>query len=79
MTLFNVKISNYFYAILIGITPQSFLMISIGSGLEKIIEKNLSTPKLTDLITSPDIYLPIIAFFVLFIMTIFVRKFFYKN
>jgi len=77
--LFNVKISNYFYAILIGITPQSFLMISIGSGLEKIIEKNLSTPKLTDLITSPDIYLPIIAFFVLFIMTIFVRKFFYKN
>ena len=54
-------------------------MISIGSGLEKIIEKNLSTPKLTDLITSPDIYLPIIAFFVLFIMTIFVRKFFYKN
>ena len=77
--LFNVKISNYFYAILIGITPQSFLMISIGSGLEKIIEQNLSTPKLTDLITSPDIYLPIIAFFILFIMTIFVRKFFYKN
>ena len=77
--LFNVKVSNYFYAILIGITPQSFLMISIGSGLEKIIEQNLSTPKLTDLITSPDIYLPIIAFFILFIMTIFVRKFFYKN
>ena len=77
--LFNVKVSNYFYAILIGITPHSLLMISIGSGLEKIIEQKLSTPKLTDLITSPDIYLPIIAFFILFIMTIFVRKFFYKN
>ena len=77
--LFNVKISNYFYAILIGTIPQSFLVVSIGSGLEKIIDKNLSSPKITDLITSPNIYFPIIAFFVLFIIIIFVKKFFYKN
>ena len=77
--LFNVKISNYFYAILIGIIPQSFLMVSIGSGIEKLIEENLSQPKITDLITSPNIYLPIIAFFILFIITIFVKKFFYKK
>ena len=77
--LFNVKISNYFYAILIGIIPQSFLMVSIGSGIEKLIEENLSQPKITDLITSPNIYLPIIAFFILFIITIFVKKFLYKK
>tara|TARA_B100000780_G_C21114349_1_gene450674 strand:+ start:546 stop:1256 length:711 start_codon:yes stop_codon:yes gene_type:complete len=77
--LFNVKISNYFYAILIGTIPQSFLVVSIGSGLEKIIDKNLSPPKISDLITSPNIYFPIIAFFVLFIIIIFVKKFFYKN
>ena len=77
--LFNVKVSNYFYAILIGIIPQSFLMVSIGSGIEKVIEKNLNQPKISDLITSPNIYLPIIAFFALFVVTIFVKKFFYKN
>ena len=77
--LFDVKISNYFYAVLIGIIPQSFLMVSIGSGLEKIINKNLSAPTISDLITSPEIYLPIIAFFILFIITIFVRRVFYKN
>ena len=77
--LFNVKISNYFYAILIGIIPRSFIMVSIGSGLEKIIDNNLNAPKISDLVTSPSIYLPIIAFFILLIITIFVRKTFYKN
>jgi len=77
--LFNVKVSNYFLAILIGTIPQSFLVVSIGSGLEKIIDKNLSAPTLVDLITSPDIYLPLIIFFILFVTTIFFKKKFYKN
>ena len=37
-TLFNVKVSNFFFATLIGIVPQIFLAVSIGSGLEKIIQ-----------------------------------------
>jgi|TARA_B100001063_G_scaffold185591_1_gene175451 uncharacterized membrane protein YdjX (TVP38/TMEM64 family) len=77
--LFNVKISNYFFAILIGTIPQSFLVVSIGSGLEKIIDDNLNAPKAIDLITAPDIYLPIIIFFILFITTILVKKKFYKS
>ncbi len=77
--LFNVKISNYFFAILIGTIPQSFLVVSIGSGLEKIINENLNSPKALDLITTPDIYLPLIIFFILFVTTIFVKKKFYKN
>ena len=77
--LFNVKISNYFFAILIGTIPQSFLVVSIGSGLEKVIDENLNTPNALDLITAPDIYLPLIIFFILFVTTIFVKKKFYKN
>lgn len=77
--LFNVKVSNYFFAILIGTIPQSFLVVSIGSGLEKIIDKNVSAPKALDLITSPDIYIPLIVFFILFVTTIFFKKKFYKN
>ena len=77
--LFNVKISNFFFATLIGIVPQIFLVSSIGSGLEKIINENLQIPKISDIIFSPDIYIPLIAFFILISITIFLRKIFYKN
>ena len=78
-TLFNVKISNFFFATFIGIIPQIFLAVSIGSGLEKIIEVNAEIPKLKDIIFFPDIYIPILAFFTLVLITIFLRKLFYKN
>ena len=78
-TLFNVKVINFFFATLIGIIPQIFLAVSIGSGLEKIIDQNAEVPGITDIIFSPDIYVPIIAFFILILITIFLRKFFYRN
>ena len=77
--MFDVKIYNYFWATLIGMMPSLFLVISIGSGLEKIIDQNLKAPSMIDLITSPSIYIPLIAFFALLITTIFFRKIFYKN
>ena len=78
-TLFNVKISNFFFATFLGIIPQVFLSVSIGDGLEKIIEENTEVPKFTDIIFSSEIYIPILAFFCLVLMTIFLRKLFYKN
>ena len=42
--------------------PQLFIMVSIGSGLEKIIETNTSPPSFFEIIFSKDIYLPLIAF-----------------
>ena len=38
-TLCNVKVINFFLATLIGIIPQIFLSVSIGSGLEKIVDE----------------------------------------
>ena len=78
-TLFNVKISNFFFATFVGIIPQIFLAVSIGDGLEKIIEKNIKVPKLTDIIFTPEIYIPILAFFSLVLITIFLRRLFYQN
>jgi uncharacterized membrane protein YdjX (TVP38/TMEM64 family) len=78
-TLFNVKIKNFFFATIIGIIPQIFLAVSIGSGIEKIIDQNSKIPKITDVIFSQDIYIPILAFFGLILFTIFLRKIFYKN
>ena len=77
--IFNVKIKNFFWATIIGIIPQVFLMVSIGSGLEKIIKQNLEAPRVRDLILSPDIYVPLTCFFLLIILTIILKKFFYKK
>ena len=77
--IFNVKVYNFFWATLIGLTPPLFLIVSIGSGLEKIIEQNLDAPRIIDLIYSPDIYIPMIAFATLIIITIIIRKVFYKK
>ena len=78
-TIFNVKTINFFFASLIGIVPQIFLAVSIGSGLEKIIDQNSELPKITEVIFSPEIYIPILAFLSLVLTTIFLRKSFYKN
>jgi len=78
-TIFNVKVNNFFFATLIGIIPQIFLVVSVGSGLEKIIDQNLEAPRIMDLIFSKDIYIPIFAFFGLIIITIFIRRIFYKK
>ncbi len=78
-TIFNVKVRNFFYATLIGIIPQIFLAVSIGSGLEKVIDQNAKIPGIRDIIFAQDIYIPLLAFFGLVIITIFLRRVFYKN
>tara|TARA_A100001011_G_scaffold81084_1_gene84265 strand:+ start:1393 stop:2115 length:723 start_codon:yes stop_codon:yes gene_type:complete len=78
-TIFNVKTSNFFFATLIGIIPQIFLAVSIGNGLEKVIEQNSEIPVISDVIFLPDIYIPIIAFIALVLLTYFLRKLFYKR
>ena len=77
--MFNVKVYNYFWSTFLGLLPSLFLVVSIGSGLEKIIDQNLKAPTMIDLITTPSIYVPLIAFFSLLGITIFFRKTFYNN
>ena len=76
--IFNVKTSNFFFATLIGIVPQVFLVVSIGDGLEKIIDQNSEVPSIFEIIVSSEIYIPIVAFFTLVLISILLRKFFYK-
>ena len=78
-TLFNVKVINFLLATLVGIIPQVFLVVSIGSGLETIISQNLKPPSIIDIISSPTIYLPLVTFFFLIIVTVFLRSVFYKK
>ena len=77
--IFDVKVYNFFWSTFLGIIPSLFIVISIGSGLEEIIDQNLEAPSMIDLLTSPSIYIPMIAFIALLGTTIFFRKIFYKN
>ena len=77
--IFNVKANNFFWASFLGMLPQIFILSSIGSGLEKIIDQNLEAPGMMDMITTPGIYIPILIFVGLIIFTISMRKIFYKN
>ncbi len=77
--IFNVQVKNFFWATLFGIMPQLFLFVSLGSGLEKIIEQNLQTPKIAELLLSSEIYIPIIAFGGMVILTFVVKKYFFNK
>jgi len=76
--IFDVKILNFFNSTFLGMIPSLFIVVSIGSGLEEIISRNLQPPSLTDIIIDPSIYKPLIAFFLFLIILIFFRKKFYK-
>ena len=73
-TLFNIKLKNYFFGSLFGMTPGLFIVASLGSGLEKIIDENLVRPSFFDMIQSPEIFIPIISFLFLFVITFIIRK-----
>jgi len=77
--VFNVKVTNFFFATLIGIIPQIFLVVSIGEGLEKVIDQNSEIPGIKDIIFSSEIYIPILSFLTLVLITLILRKLFYKH
>ena len=77
--IFNVKISNYMGATFLGMIPQIFLATSVAMGLEQVIQESAEPPKILEIIFSPNIYIPLIAFGALIIITIFVRELFYKK
>ena len=77
--IFNVKIYTFFWSTFFGLIPSQFIVISIGSGLEEIINKNVEAPGLLDIISSSSIYIPLTAFFVLILFTIIIRNLINKN
>ena len=76
--LFSMASKNYIFATLLGILPTTFVTVALGSGIEKIIDQNAELSFLP-VIQSPEIYLPIVGFFILLISGFFIKKFFFKN
>ena len=78
-TIFNVKVRIFFLGSIIGMTPQLFVGASLGAGLSKILEENSEVPSVSELIFSPDIYLPILGIIVLVIVGFLLKKHFYTK
>ena len=76
--LFNMSMKNYIIATFIGSMPSMFVTVAIGSGIETIIDQN---EKLTavNVLFSPDIYIPIVCFFILLIIGFIFKKLYFKE
>lgn len=71
--IFQIKNYNYFLASFFGFVPHFFIWNSVGGGINKYIKES-DKFNLIDLIFSKEIYLPLIIFVVLFIISIVIKK-----
>ena len=62
----------------LGSWPTMFITVALGAGIEKYIDtnENLSFFKI---ISSPEIYLPILAFLLMILVGFFIKKLFFKK
>ena len=76
--LFNMKKINYFFSSFFGFVPGFFIFNTIGAGLNTYVAKaeNFNFLKL---ILTPDIYFPILMFIVLIILSVIIKKRFFKD
>ena len=72
--IFNINVKNYFFGTLLGIIPSVFIISSLGSGLSSAIYKFETFPSIFTLLILPEIYLPLIGFVIIFILTILLKK-----
>ena len=75
--LFNMPLKNYAIATFVGSMPSMFVSVALGSGIENVIDQNPSIDIFT-VFSSPEIYLPIIGFFIIFIVAFVIKKYYFK-
>ena len=76
--LFDMSVKNYFIATFVGCMPTMFISVAIGSGIEEVIDQNEELSFLT-VLSSPEIYIPIIVFISILFITFVVRKLYFKH
>ena len=76
--LFNMPVRNYIIATFAGNMPSMFVSVALGSGIEKVIDQNAEL-KISTILFSPEIYVPIAAFIIILSIAFVVRKFYFKQ
>ena len=75
--LFNMSVKNYVIATFVGSMPSMFVTVSLGSGIENVIDQN-ATLSIVTVLLSPEIYIPVIAFFIILIVAFLIKKLYFK-
>ena len=73
-----MPVKNYAIATFVGSMPSMFVTVSIGSGIENIIDQNEKISPM-DVIFSPEIYIPIVCFFILLLIGFVIKKLYFKE
>ena len=76
--LFDMPLKNYAIATFIGSMPSMFVTVALGSGIESVIDQNVKL-SISSVLLSPEIYIPIIGFFIILIIAFFIKKKYFKN
>ena len=76
--LFNMKKVNYFFSSFFGFVPGFFIFNTIGAGLNTYIAK-AENFNFLELLLTPEIYLPILMFIILIILSMIIKKKFFKD
>ena len=76
--LFDMSVKNYVIATFVGSMPSMFVTVALGSGIEKVIDQNVEL-NVSTVLFSPEIYIPIIAFFIILFIAFVIRKFYFKQ
>ena len=71
--IFNMKKSNYFFSSILGFIPGFFVFNTIGAGLNKYVKESESF-RFVDLILNKEVYLPLVMFVCLILISLFVKK-----
>ena len=75
--LFNMKKINYFFSSFFGFIPGFFVFNTIGAGLNEYIEKT-DNFSFFELILTDEIYIPILMFIGLMVLSIIIKKKFFN-
>ena len=72
--IFSISKKNYLIGTFIGLIPPIFILVSLGSGFNDAIYSFDKFPSFLSLIALPEIYLPIIGFFFILVLSIIVKS-----
>ena len=75
--IFDMPIKKYIIATFVGIAPTTFVIVALGNGIANVIDKYNELSFLS-VVTSPEIYLPLIVFFILILCIFFLKKMLFK-
>ena len=73
-----MSVRNYFISSFIGSFPSMFVTVALADGIENYIGEN-DQISFMSAITSEEIYIPIIGFFIILLIAFTLKRFFFNK